>query len=938
MRLGGAGRDFQDVRTIAYPAPGGRDVTDAAHRVSCEPAGAAAPGALADGDLRTAASAAGGRLALTVETEAPFTARSISVAPAGALRGEAELLAREGGGRWRTVERFAVDRADTRLNVGFRPDAPVVVSFPAVTARAFRFELRGPARNGGVAELRLSSAPRVERYAEKSLAKMFPAPHPLGTAYQWRRRGDGGDGGCGDGGGGCCFGAVDPARVVDLSSRLSADGTLEWDVPEGEWVVARTGMLPTGVTNQSPPPGGLGPEIDKMSREHLRAHFDAFLGEILRRIPPGERRTFKTVILDSWEVGGQNFTDGMIGRFRARYGYDPVPWLPVFGGTVVGGQDRSDRFLWDVRRLVADGLAREYAGGMRALCNSRGLRTWVENYGHWGFPGEFLQYGGAADEVAGEFWSEGFLGDVENRAASSCGHIYGINVISSESTTCNGRPFSRHPGMLKRRFDRFFAEGINSTVLHLAVAQPDDRVPGVNARFGNEFNRNNTWFSQLDLFTGYLKRAGLMLRQGVNVADAAYFIGEDAPKMTGAVDPPLPPGRQFDFMNAEVIRTRLSVRGGMWTLPDGTAYRILVLPRLETMRPELLETLLRLVRAGGALLGPRPRRSPSLQGFPDADGRVRRMADELWGPVDGEKVKARKFGAGTVFFGMGLEEAFALLGCPPDCLAPGGAPIRYAHRRAGAADIYFVCNQGAAPVEAAPEFRAAGRRPELWRPADGTIRPLPAYAPAGGGRLTSVPLRLAPYESLFIVFRRPAAGPGAPGGADANFPRPETLAELRGGWRVDFLDKLRGPERLVPFDSLMSWSEHPDPEIRHYSGTAVYRNSFLLPDLPPGRRIGLDLGGVSVMARVRVNGAPAGGVWTAPYEVDITPNARPGRNDVEIEVVNTWVNRLIGDRSLPPGKRTTWAPVNPWKASSPLQKSGLTGPVRVVSYAAVPGR
>jgi len=198
-------------------------------------------------------------------------------------------------------------------------------------------------------------------------------------------------------------------------------------------------------------------------------------------------------------------------------------------------------------------------------------------------------YGGQSDEVAGEFWSEGTLGDIENRAASSCGHIYGKRKISAESNTCSGNPFSRYPAKFKQRGDRFFAEGINNTLLHVYIEQPyENKNPGVNAWFGNEFNRKNTWFSQIDVYNDYLKRSNFMLQQGLNVADAAYFIGEDTPKMTGVTDPELPVGYQFDYMNAEVIEKYMIVENGLLTLPQGTKYKILVLPQIKTMRPELL--------------------------------------------------------------------------------------------------------------------------------------------------------------------------------------------------------------------------------------------------------------------------------------------------------------------------------------------------------------
>ena len=161
-----------------------------------------------------------------------------------------------------------------------------------------------------------------------------------------------------------------------------------------------------------------------MSRKHVEAHFEAFMGEIYRRIPAEDRACWKVVVQDSYETGGQNFTDDFLSEFQARYGYDPLPFLPAYEGYVVGSEDRSDRFLWDLRRLIADKVAYDYVGGLRDVCHKYGLTTWLENYGHWGFPGEFLQYGGQSDEIGGEFWSFGDLGNIENRAASSCGHIY----------------------------------------------------------------------------------------------------------------------------------------------------------------------------------------------------------------------------------------------------------------------------------------------------------------------------------------------------------------------------------------------------------------------------------------------------------------------------------------------------------------------------------
>ena len=589
----------------------------------------------------------------------------------------------------------------------------------------------------------------------------------------------------------------------------------------------------------------------------------------------------------------------------------------------------SDRFLWDRRRMVADKVAYDYVGGLREASHKHGLRTWLENYGHWGFPGEFLMYGGQSDEIGGEFWSERDLGDIENRAATSCGHIYGKNKISAESNTCSGRPFSRYPSVIKQRGDRFFAEGINNTLLHVYITQPyEDKDPGMNAWFGNEFNRKNTWFSQMDVYTQYLKRTNYMLQQGLNVADVAYFIGEDAPKMTGITDPALPVGYQFDYMNAEVIEKYMTVKDGLITLPHGTQYRILVLPKLETMRPELLAKIKQLVNAGAFILGPAPKRSPSLQNQPSADQEVLKLAAELWGDVDGVNVKLRKVGKGMVMNGMSMEEAFVQMNCVPDCKLPVDNTIHYGHRTMKNGEIYFVTNQTDETKLFTPEFRVKGLQPELWEATTGYMRKLPVYEQKEN--TTAVPLKLAPYESVFVVFRE-KAGKASASGAEANYPESAILADLKGPWTVQFDASKRGPKEPVIFETLQDWTTSADEQIKYYSGTAFYTSKFNLDKIPEGKKVAINLGSFTAMAKVTINGTYAGGVWTAPYQLDITQLVKAGENDLKIEVVNTWVNRLIGDSKLPENQRLTWCPRNPYKAESPLQPSGLFGPVTISS-------
>ena len=930
QKLGQPATPFQDVALAAFPAPqGDTDSLVASHpRVTSTPVAAGAV-KLVDGDLETEmvfpGQAGHGKNAftLTIETVQPFTARSLALHPAKApFAGEVMLEALAENGNWRTVSQFKFDRSNANINVGPMPRGPVTVSFSPVTANRFRLSFTGISGRGkaALAEVDLSGAARLEWFVEKQLGKLFPKPLPLWDAYLWPTQAEPDSAKL----------VVPPGEVRDLSRQLGPDGTLRWDVPPGEWIILRTGMTPTGVKNHPASPEGQGLEVDKLNRELAQTHFDSFVGQLLKRMPAGERKAFTRVVADSYETGPQNWTDGFGGEFLRRYGYDPKPWLPVLTGRMVGSADQSERFLWDLRRLLADQVATDYVGGLRAAANAHGLGLWLENYGHWGFPGEFLKYGSQSDRIGGEFWVTGDLGSIECRAASSCAGIYGKPLVSAESFT-GGPPFQSAPHSLKARGDWSFCEGINHVVLHVYIQQPDDtRIPGINAPWGTEFNRHNTWFEQGGkAWIEYERRCCWMLQQGWRVADVAYFIGEDAPKMTGVCDPELPPGCDFDYINAEVIEKNLIVKDGRLALPHGVSYRVLVLPKLATMRPELLRKIRDLVKAGATVVGEPPSRSPSMEGFPDCDGQVRQLAGEIWGTEKLPASGARPLGNGRVIWGERLTDVFSENQILPDIEyrdAAADAKFLFTHRHSADADIYFVSNQKDRSERVSCAFRIVGKQPELWNAVTGERRTLPQWSEANGR--TIVTLDFAPEQSWFVVFRQP----GQPAASGArNFPDARPLVTLDRPWQVAFDPKWGGPE-LAEFARLSDWTTRSEDGIKFYSGTATYRTTFDLPTTAisaSGGKLMLDLGKVRDVATVRLNGKDLGTLWTPPWTVDISAAATAGVNSLEIAVVNPWNNRLVGDSKLPVERRLTSLALPTVKPNAPLQSSGLLGPVSV---------
>lgn len=911
--------DFQPVNVIAYkiPAEDGKAYQSLNPKITSDPL-IENISSLLDGNHKTDVPLQAKKtLTIDFETDEEATVRSLIIkASEKRTKALGEFLVKEGDG-FRSLSKFELNRSNPSINVGFEPFAPIVLSIPETRSKHFRLIVSEVTMAGGIAEIELSAAPKLERYPEKSLAKMFQTPLPYWKDYLWAAQPEVSEKAL----------VIDPKTVVDITRNRKADGTIIWSVPAGKWIIMQTGMTTTGATNGPASPEATGLETDKMSKKHIAAHFDAYLGQIIRRIPAADRKAWRVVVQDSYETGGQNWTDGLMEEFTAKYGYSPVPYLPVLKGNVVGSRNLSDRFLWDLRRMVADKVSYDYVAGLREVSHKNGLTTWLENYGHWGFPGEFLQYGGQSDEIGGEFWSEGSLGDIENRAASSCAHIYGKSKVSAESFTCGGRAYSRHPASMKQRGDRFFTEGINNTLLHVYIQQPDERTPGINAGFSNEFNRHNTWFEYMPLFTQYLKRTNFMLQQGNYVADVAYFIGEDAPKMTGICDPAMPQGYSFDYINGEVIQTRVSVKDGKMVLPDGMSYRILVLPKLETMRPELLKKIKELVMQGAVVLGPAPKYSPSMKNFPASDQQVQKLAKELWGNVDGVTVRSAKVGKGMILSGMEMQEAFDLIGVVADCKFRKEDPALFIHRTIADGEMYFISNQSDRTITINPEFRLTGKSPELWSPVYGTSRDLPAFKQ--NTQTTNVPLKLEAFESQFIVFRK-NAGKAAGFELSANFPDGKVLAELDGTWMVSFDHSKRGPASPVEFKTLSDWTLSANDSIKYYSGTAIYKTSVSISEVKGNQKVFLNLGQLTAMAKVKVNGQDVGGVWTAPWQVDISTAVKKGNNVVEISVVNNWMNRLIGDQKFPVDQRPTWSPVIPYNADSPLQPSGLMGPVRIL--------
>jgi hypothetical protein len=738
---------YRDIAVLAFPTPDGENVRMSAAAPVTTASGDELPGnKLTDGDpgtfIHLPVPQPGQPQYAQLEFQKPFPARTVKIVGGrGMPECSGVIQVSDDGTTFRDLRSFSFGRKGSpvcAVSLGAQPVAARFwrVQFTAIAARA-----AATATNIPLTEIELAPRLSIENVdAKDGLDGSF--------VLSSREPNE------------AVAGAVQRRDVIDLTSKLTADGHLNWWVPAGKWVILRLGYTPTGVKNHPAPIEGTGLECDKFSKAALDAHWAGFMQKVLDDIGPLAGNTLDSSFIDSYEVGGQNWTADFRAEFQKRRGYDPLKFLPTFTGRVVDNPAVSERFLWDIRRTIADLFAENYYGHFAELCHQHGLMSMVEPYTG---PFESLQSGATADPVMGEFWS-GSQGEPSVRLASSIAHIYGKTIVGAESFTArpaDGR-WLNDPYSLKMLGDLMYCWGLNRYTFHRYAMQPwTNRWPGMTmGQWGFHFERTVTWWDEGKPWIDYITHCQFLLQQGRAVADAAYFTGESAPVELRDGNPALPAGYDFDDINADVLLHGATVKNGRVTLASGASYAVLILPPNDmNMTPQTLQSIRDLVRAGATVVGPRPQHSPSLADYPRCDAQVKKLAGELWGECDGSHVLENSCGKGRIVWNKSLSDIFAAQNLKPDFEVHGKSDathLTYAHRVAGEADIYFVSNQRREFDSAGCTFRVSGKVPELWHPETGLIEPAPVWS-AENGR-TTVWLNFEPAGSVFVIFRHAADG------------------------------------------------------------------------------------------------------------------------------------------------------------------------------------
>jgi hypothetical protein len=927
---------FNDVALYAIPVR--KVATMATAKVIMDDGQAADPSLLNDGDLvktlDLGAGSAGAPPTLRFVYQKPRLLRAATlfmrdIAVVGGEDHFTPVLEARVGGKWQKLAEFELS------------NVPTTVAFKPVNASEYRVVfaaysgLSGPSLAAGVpgaiippviaartgpapvkiAEMQFSDEEIIDRFESKAGFSLTNDYYALSTTSSPDQRG------------------ISSSSIINLTGRLKSDGTLDWSPPKGNWRILRLGWSLTGKTNHPAPPEATGLEVDKLDGaavERYLRHYINMYREAAGNDMVGSRGV-RALLTDSTEIGAINWTPKMVEQFRKLRGYDPTPWLPALTGVLIETRKKSDQFLYDYRRTLADLHASEHYETVARVAHEYGLTVYGEAIeDRRPVIGDDMALRRYADIPMAAMWVWGdaagvrptLLGDM--KGASSVGHFYGKNIIAAESMTSALAPWAAAPSDLRRVIDLEFAHGINRPVIHTSVHQPlDDKKPGLSLMiFGQFFNRHETWSEMAKPWIDYMSRSSYLLQQGHNVADVAYFYGEEGPITALNAYAPLsdtPTRYAYDFINGDglIDGLRFNTQGRIMS-PSGATYKALYLGgSSQKMTLPALRRIEYLVKNGAMIIGRPPASSPSLADNPDEFAAI---VKRLWhrGIATGQV-------RGKVISSNDIDATMAAAGILPDAdfgTSVTKDDVMFVHRALPDGDLYYVLNRSGSAVSLDARFRVTGKKPEIINAVDGSVTPT-SYRQEGS--MTHVPMELDGHESLFVLFRKSTATP------EVTIAKPKfvNVANLDGPWTVKFQNDRAAPASAV-LPELGSLTENNDPGIRYFSGEAVYSKSFIPPaGITAGEALWLDLGKVGDIAEVSLNGKKIGGAWEAPFRINIGKALRPGENYLEIKVANLWVNRLIGDAQSG-AKKTTFVTIPTYRADAPLRPSGLMGPVQLL--------
>jgi len=697
------------------------------------------------------------------------------------------------------------------------------------------------------------------------------------------------------------------------------DGKLHLDLPEGEWEIFTVGYTNTGAQVSTSSDTWKGLAIDHMSRSAFQHYWETNVDPLLAAAKPFH--SLKYLATDSWELGGTNWTDGFDGEFRQRRGYDPIPYLPVLAGRIVGDRSVTTRFLTDLRRTVADLIVTNHYDVFARMAGQHGLGVQAESGGPHGAPIDALETFRHAAIPQTEFWSQNPHRHEDRerfftKQAASAANIYGRRYVAQEGETGIGPQWSEPLATdLKPSFDMAITEGMNRLVWHEFTSSPaESGVPGQEYFAGTHLNPKVTWWNDGGAFFTYLNRVQFLMQQGTAVNDILYFYGDHIPNFVRlkADDPAhVLPGYDYDVTNEDALLRTIHISGRDLLGPGGVRWRALVLPRTRRVSLAALQIVERYLQGGGTVISLPP--ASSTGNLPDVQKKkLDDMIARIWkGCAEGP---SHRYGAGTVFCTDNANSALQQMRVPADFTITSGdvhlAPasrdsVDAIHRQVGGTQVYYLRSSYATEKSFTIALRATGGA-EIWDPVTGSMHRI-RTEPMRDGR-SNVSITLPAFGSVAIVFLQHSASD--------NLPQLVHTEPIKADWSL----AIPG-QTPVQLTELKSWTEIDG--VKYFSGTGVYSTRLKTPKLSAGETACLRLGAVHEIARITFAGKPVATIWSSPYEACLH-GALPESGVLEVAVTNLWHNRRVGDAAEPSARQTKSNIALP-SPDEPLLPSGVTG-------------
>ena len=784
--------------------------------------------------------------------------------------------------------------------------------------------------------------------------------------------------------------SLDTSQIIDVTPYFDPKNEiLNWNTPEGNWEICRYVCSNSGQQVVRPSPLSAGLTIDHFDSTAVETHLMYAIDRLKTVLGDFRNTALKSFYLASYEARGFVWTSSLSEEFRNINGYSITKFIPSLFDKTLFSEDTYEMVQTDFKKTLSELMINNLYRKSKEICNRYGLKINSEaggpGYPLYNGPVEPLKAQGALDIPRGEFWvnHSRFYKDPNGKdnidilrvvkEAAAASHIYQKRFVEEEAFT-SFQHWQQGPFDIKKQGDRAFCEGMNRVVFHgFSHNITKAGYPGYVYHAGTHFNDKRVWWTKIKPFVDYLSRISSVFQGTDFVADVVWYYGDKIPNSATPKNThfKVGPGYDYEVINTDILLDSLSVKNGKLVLSNGAEYSVLALENEDLINPKVLLKVKELAEQRATISGSKPKGISQIKNSPLTKTDSENLINELWKEISSPEFRLDE--KGKIYSGISSKEILEKMDIPSDLNYSDKETflIDYIHFKNGDIHFYFVRNTSADWISRNLGFRQQNKIPEIWDPVSGKIIPVTIFDVQN--QYINIPVTLPPYGSQLFVFKN-----GTPfkhyTDVSGNSKYPPLLEfkkdgisflengsiklmdkensltidneiptyTLSGEWEVSF-DKEWGAPEKVSFPKLISWTESDNEGIKYYSGTGTYRKTFNYDkkNKDENEKIYLDLGEISKVAEVWLNGENLGITWTKPHKFDVTELIKNGENVLMVEVANVWSNRLTGDALtgedftntnisatvLPvPTIKTGSQTRIPWE-KVPLIESGLLGPV-----------